>query len=153
MPTSASTKSPQRFDISYIDAESSRQRPVMLHHAVLGSLERFIGVLLEHHGGHLPLWLAPEQIVVASITSDMADEVRRRVDQLDAEGLRAVADVRDERISRKVADAWAAGIPVILAIGKSERSAGTVSVRIGDAKPRSMTVPALISALRDDAFR
>jgi threonyl-tRNA synthetase len=144
---------PERFDISYIGAQSQRERPIMLHHAVLGSLERFIAVLLEHHGARLPLWLAPEQMVVANIVGAAADYARRCADELEAEGFRVITDLRDERIARKAADARNSGIPVFIAVGKTEQDSGTISVRHGDGRPQAMAVSAVVDQFKTAAFR
>lgn len=142
---------PERFDIAYIDANSARARPVMLHHAVLGSLERFIAVLLEHHAGKLPFWLAPEQIAVASVVDRAAAYARRCVSALEAEGLRAIADVRDERIGRKVADAVASGTPVVIAVGPKEMANDTVSLRRRDGAPKVMALAEAVRELKAKA--
>lgn len=142
---------PERFDIAFIDANSARVRPVMLHHAVLGSIERFLAVLLEHHGGRMPLWLAPDQVVVASVVDRAADYARHCVSELDAEGLRAIDDVRDERIGRKVAEAFEAGIPVVLAVGPKEMANDTVSLRRRDGEPIALPLVEAIKTLRNES--
>ncbi|MCG8692896.1 MAG: threonine--tRNA ligase, partial [Minwuiales bacterium] len=119
---------PERLDAAYVDADNKRQRPVLLHHAVLGSIERFIGILLEHHRGRLPLWLAPEQIAVASITeaaADYAGEVAARFEEV---GFRVALDTRKARLPRKIVDAREAGIPLLAAVGAREAEAGTVAL-------------------------
>ncbi len=115
-----------------IDAGGARVRPVMIHHAVLGSVERFIGMLLEHHDGNLPLWLAPGQIVVASITDAQIDYAKSVVDRLVAAGYRAVADVRSERLVRKVVDAREAGVPLLAAVGAREAASDQITLRRRD---------------------
>jgi len=120
---------PERLGALFVDTDGVRRRPVMLHHAVLGSLERFIAVLLEHHRGRLPFWLAPDQVAVASIGPDQAAATEAAVQQLAAVGLRAVADVREESLSRKVIDARRLGIPVLAAVGPREAAAGTLALR------------------------
>jgi len=112
----------------------------MLHEAVLGSLERFIGMLLEHYDGHLPLWLAPEQAVVASIGDAHADYARRVAGELGAQGLRIALDLRPERLGRKIVDAHEAGIPIMLAVGAREAEAGTVALRRRDGARMVMAI-------------
>jgi len=144
---------PERLNAAYIDAGGDRVRPVMIHHAVLGSVERFIGMLLEHHEGNLPLWLALDQIVVASITDAQVAYAKSVVDRLVAAGYRAVADVRPERLARKVVDAREAGIPLLAAVGAREAGGDQVTLRRRDGAQEVMTVEAAIAALRDEAFR
>jgi threonyl-tRNA synthetase len=120
---------PERLDASYIGEDGQRHRPVMLHRAILGSLERFIGILIENHAGRLPLWLAPVQAAVATITNDSDGYARAVAERLKAAGLRVEADLRSEKISYKVREHSAAKIPVILAVGKREAENGTVAMR------------------------
>ncbi|WP_051340572.1 threonine--tRNA ligase [Azospirillum halopraeferens] len=145
---------PERLDVAYTDAANRRVRPVMIHHAVLGSLERFIGMLLEHHNGRLPLWLAPDQVVVASVGEAQADYARTVVAALDDAGLRAVLDDRPERLSRKAAEAREAGIPVLLAVGAREAAAGTVALRrLPSDGAMVMPVAEAVERLRPEAVR
>ncbi len=144
---------PERLDAWYADAHDQRLRPVMIHHAVLGSLERFVGMLLEHHRGQLPLWLAPDQIVVASLDAAQAAYAEDVAAQLRDNDFRVAVDARPERLSRKVADAHASGVPVLLALGPREAAAGTVSLRRGDAPLQMLSVAAVVDALRYEAFR
>ncbi len=120
---------PERLDASFVGADGARHRPVMLHRATLGSFERFIGILIEEHAGKLPFWLAPRQVVVASITSDADDYVAEVVEALRAVGVRAEADIRNEKINYKVREHSVGKVPVILAIGHREVEERTVSVR------------------------
>ena len=120
---------PERLDASYIGEDGARHRPVMLHRAILGSLERFIGVLIEHYAGRLPLWLAPLQVVVATITRDGDAFAQTVVERLGAAGLRAELDLRNEKINRKVREHSLAKVPLIIVIGKREAGDGTVSIR------------------------
>ena len=144
---------PERLNAAYIDATGARVRPVMIHHAVLGSVERFIGMLLEHHDGNLPLWLAPDQIVVASITDAQVDYAKSVVDRFVAAGYRVVADVRSARLARKVVDAREAGIPLLAAVGAREAASDQVTLRQRDGVQEATTVDAAIVALRAEAFR
>ena len=93
---------PERLDAEYVAEDNSKKRPVMLHRAILGSLERFIGILIEEHAGSFPLWLAPVQMVVMNITEKQADYCRETVEQLKAAGFRAEADLRNEKIGYKI---------------------------------------------------
>ncbi|WP_171212972.1 threonine--tRNA ligase [Ruegeria sp. HKCCA5839] len=120
---------PERLDASYVGADGAKHRPVMLHRACLGSFERFIGILIEEHAGKLPFWLAPRQVVVASITSDADAYVAEVVETLRAAGIRAEADIRNEKINYKVREHSVGKVPVILAIGHREVEERTVSVR------------------------
>ncbi len=120
---------PERLDATYIGADGGKHRPVMLHRATLGSFERFIGILIEEHAGKLPFWLAPRQVVVASITSEADDYVMEVVETLKAAGVRAEADIRNEKINYKVREHSVGKVPVILAVGHREVEERTVSVR------------------------
>ncbi len=120
---------PERLDASYIGEDGAKHRPIMLHRAVLGSFERFIGILIENFAGKLPFWLAPRQVVVASIVSDADDYVHEVVAALRAAGVRAEADTRNEKINYKVREHSVAKVPAILAIGMKEVEDRTVSMR------------------------
>jgi len=120
---------PERLDATYIGADGAKHRPVMLHRACLGSFERFIGILIEEHAGKLPFWIAPRQVVVASITSEADDYVAEVVDTLRTAGVRVEADTRNEKINYKVREHSVGKVPVILAVGAREVEERTVSVR------------------------
>jgi len=120
---------PERLDAAYIGEDGEKHRPVMLHRAVLGSIERFLGILIESYAGKLPLWLAPEQVVVCPITTDADAYANEVVAQLTAQGLRARADTRNEKINYKVREHSVAKVPVILAVGMREAEGKTVSMR------------------------
>lgn len=143
---------PERFDASYVGQDGERHRPAMLHRAILGSIERFIGVMIEHYAGKLPLWLAPTQAVVATITSD-ADAYAVQVHQaLKDAGMRAEADIRNEKINFKVREHSVGKIPVILVVGKTEAADGTVSVRrLGEKDQEVMPLDQLVGALTREA--
>ncbi|MDF1871492.1 threonine--tRNA ligase [Vannielia sp.] len=130
---------PERLGASYIAADGDKHRPYMLHRATLGSFERFIGILIENFAGRLPLWLAPRQVVVASITSEADDYVNEVVATLQARGVRAEADIRNEKINYKVREHSVGKVPVILACGGREVEERTVSVRRLGEKQTSMT--------------
>ena len=120
---------PERLDASYVGQDGNKHQPFMLHRATLGSFERFIGILIEEHAGKLPFWLAPRQVVVASIISDADDYVHEVVAALSASGVRAEADVRNEKINYKVREHSVGKVPVILAVGAREVEERTVTVR------------------------
>lgn len=120
---------PERLGARYVDAAGQERRPVMLHHAVLGSVERFIGMLLEHYRGDLPAWLAPEQAVVASIAREQAGYAAAVANRLEDAGLRVAVDDRPERLAKKIVDARRSGIPLLLAVGAREARDGTVALR------------------------
>ncbi|MGB8640625.1 MAG: threonine--tRNA ligase, partial [Pseudolabrys sp.] len=120
---------PERFEAFYIAADGSKKTPVMIHRAICGSMERFLGVLLEHYAGHLPLWLSPKQAVIATITSDADDYGREVVIAARKLGLRADSDFRNEKINYKVREHSLAKVPVMLVVGKKEATERTVSIR------------------------
>ncbi|AMS15182.1 threonine--tRNA ligase [Pseudomonas chlororaphis] len=120
---------PERFEISYIDEHGERQRPVMLHRALFGSLERFIGILIEHYSGALPCWLAPRQAVVINISEGQADYARSVADTLQRQGLRIGADLRNEKISYKIREHSLQKVPYLLVVGDKEKDGGFVSLR------------------------
>jgi threonyl-tRNA synthetase len=120
---------PERLDATYIGEDGEKHRPIMLHRAIFGSYERFIGILVEHYAGKFPLWLAPVQAVVATIVSDADDYARDVVTRLQAAGLRAEADLRNEKINYKVREHSLAKVPLLIVVGKREAEEGTVAVR------------------------
>ncbi len=120
---------PDRLDASYIDEHSTRRRPVMLHRAIVGSMERFIGVLIEHHAGAMPLWLAPVQAVVLNITGDSADYAAEVTQDLKKQGLRVDCDLRNEKITYKIREHSLQKVPYLLVVGDKERVARSVAVR------------------------
>ena len=138
---------PERFDIGYINEAGERVRPVMLHRALFGSLERFIGILIEHHAGTFPAWLAPVQAVAFNITDAQSDYVRELVKQLKNKGVRVVADLRNEKLGYKVREHTLQRVPYLLVAGERERSEGTVSVRDVAGKDLGAMTPELVAAL------
>ena len=120
---------PERLDAEFVDSDGERKRPIMLHRAIVGSLERFIGILIEQHAGALPAWLAPTQAVVCSITDAQNDYVAIVAKELKAQGLRVDTDTRGEKITRKIAEAAARKVPYIIVVGDKEKEAGQVAVR------------------------
>ena len=143
---------PERLDASFIGEDGNKHRPVMLHRACLGSFERFIGILIEEHAGKLPLWLAPRQVVVASIVSDADDYVHRVVDVLNTVGIRAESDTRNEKINYKVREHSVAKVPVIFAIGMREVEENTVSMRrLGSKQSQVMSLEQVVTSLKLEA--
>ncbi len=142
---------PGRLGATYIGEDGNKHTPVMLHRAIFGSLERFIGILIEHHAGNLPLWLAPEQAKVLTITSDADDYAAEIVDKLVSKGLRAEADTRNEKISYKVREHSVAKVPVLLAVGQREVDEGTVAVRrLGSKKQQVLPLDDAMTMLLDE---
>jgi threonyl-tRNA synthetase len=125
----ADTVLPERLDATYVGEDGQRHRPVMLHRAILGTFERFIGILIEHHAGRFPAWLAPVQAVVATIVSDANDYARQVAARLAAAGLRVEADVRNEKINYKVREHSLAKVPNLIVVGKREAEEGMVALR------------------------
>ncbi len=145
---------PERFGLEYVDENDERQRPIMIHRAPFGSLERFIGVMIEHTGGNFPLWLAPEQVRVLPITDAQNDYAEGVASELRAAGFRAAADVRSEKVGRKIRDAELDKVPAMLVVGAKEAEAGTVAVRrhgVGDTG--AMTPAEAVAAFRDEVAR
>ena len=143
---------PQRFDISYIGEDGEKHQPVMLHRALFGSIERFLGILIENHAGKLPLWLSPEQVVVCPIVSDMDGYAEEVAAKLRAAGLYAKTDTRNEKITYKIREHSVAKIPVIAVVGAKEKENGTVTVRrLGSEKQEVMKLDDFIAALVEEA--
>ncbi len=141
---------PERLDASYIGEDGEKHRPVMLHRAIFGSYERFIGILIEHFAGRLPVWLAPTQAVVATIVSDADDYANEALGKLRAAGIRAEADLRNEKINYKVREHSLAKVPQLLVVGKREAEEGTVAVRtLGEKEQRVIPLDEAIAALRE----
>jgi threonyl-tRNA synthetase len=144
---------PVRLDAEYVGEDGAKHRPVMLHRAVLGSFERFIGILLENYAGKLPFWLAPRQVVVASIVSDADPFVHEVVAALRKAGVRAEADVRNEKINYKVREHSVGKVPVILAIGMQEVEGRTVSVRrLGENRTETISLDSAIASFGFEAL-
>lgn len=120
---------PEKFDLSYVGEDNQRHRPVVIHRAIYGSIDRFIGILVEHYGGAFPLWLAPVQARVLTITDAHADYARKVLEELKEAGIRAELDDRSEKIGYKIREAQLQKIPYMLVVGEKERESGTVAVR------------------------
>jgi threonyl-tRNA synthetase len=143
---------PERLDASYIGEDGEKHRPVMLHRAILGSIERFTGVIIEHYAGRFPLWLAPVQAVAATITQDGDDYAAEVVNALKAAGLRAILDTSNEKIGYKVRHHSVAKVPVLLAIGKREAEERTVSVRrLGSKEQEVLALDDAVARLTEEA--
>ncbi|HMJ93049.1 MAG TPA: His/Gly/Thr/Pro-type tRNA ligase C-terminal domain-containing protein, partial [Allosphingosinicella sp.] len=138
----------------YVGEDGEKHTPVMLHRAILGTFERFLGILIEHHAGRFPLWLAPVQAAVATIVSDADDYGREVVAALEAAGLRAALDARNEKINYKVREHSLAHVPYLLVVGKREAEERTIALRpLGaDARQEVLGLDALIEGLTNEAL-
>ena len=135
-----------------IDADGARKPPVMVHRAICGSMERFTGILIEHFAGHFPLWIAPVQVVVATITGEADAYAGKVVRALERAGLRVEADLRNEKINYKVREHSLAKVPVLLALGKREAEEGTVSIRrLGSQQTRTMSLTEAVASFVEEA--
>ena len=144
---------PERFDASYVGEDGEKHRPVMLHRALFGSLERFTGILIEHYAGKLPFWLAPLQVVVATITSDADDYAATVAAKLRAAGLKVETDLRNEKINYKVREHSHAKVPAMAVVGKREAEEGTVALRrLGGKNQEVLALDALASRLSEEAL-
>ncbi len=143
---------PGRFDAFYIGSDSDKHTPVMIHRAMFGSLERFAGILIEHHAGHFPLWLAPLQVVICTIKSEADDYAYKVAEQLRAKGMHVDVDTRNEKINYKVREHSVSKVPVILVIGMREVEEETVNIRrLGSRDQTSMTLAEAIDSLSKEA--
>ena len=143
---------PQRFDISYIGEDGEKHQPVMLHRALFGSIERFLGILIENHAGKLPLWLSPEQVVVCPIVNEFDDYAEEVTAKLKKNGLLARADLRNEKITYKIREHSVAKVPVIAVVGAKEKENGTVTVRrLGSDKQEILKLDDFINNLVEEA--
>ncbi|HEY5712093.1 MAG TPA: threonine--tRNA ligase [Allosphingosinicella sp.] len=145
---------PERLGAFYIGEDGEKHTPVMLHRAILGSFERFLGILIEHHAGRFPLWLAPVQAVVATIVSEADDYAREVVATLEAAGLRVEADLRNEKINYKVREHSLAHTPYLLVVGRREAEERTIALRpLGaDARQEVISLDALVERLKSEAL-
>jgi threonyl-tRNA synthetase len=144
---------PQRFEAFYIAPDGSKQTPVMIHRAICGSMERFLGVVLEHYAGHLPLWLAPKQAVICTIVSDADDYAREAMKEATRLGLRVTTDLRNEKINLKVREHSLAKVPALLVVGKKEAAERTVSIRrLGSDGQQVMPLDQALAMLADEAL-
>jgi threonyl-tRNA synthetase len=142
---------PERFNLTYVDSTGTEKQPYMIHRALLGSIERFMGVLIENYAGDFPLWLAPQQVVILPVSQKFMDYAVKVRDALVAEGIRVEIDARDEKIGKKIRDAENERVPVMLVAGERESNDSTVSLRRrkkGDLGSVSLTE--LIALLKDE---
>jgi threonyl-tRNA synthetase len=143
---------PERLDASYVAEDGEKHRPIMLHRAIFGSYERFIGILIEHYAGRMPMWLAPVQAVAATIVSDADPYAADVVAKLKAAGIRAEADTRNEKINYKVREHSLAKVPALLVVGKREAEEGTVAIRrLGSEGQQVMRLDEAIAMLKAEA--
>ena len=142
---------PERFDLEYTGADNLKHRPVMVHRAPFGSMERFVAVLIEHTGGKFPLWLAPDQVVVMPISEKFNDYAQKLSDLLNNSDIRTVLDDRNEKIGRKIRDNELKKIPYLLIVGENEMNNNTVSVRRqGQGDMGTMSVEDFISKINEE---
>ena len=125
---------PERLGAEYVGADSARHTPAMLHRAIVGSMERFIGILLEHHAGKLPTWLAPEQVAVLNITERQADYATQVAENLKKQGVRAITDLRNEKIGLKIREHTLQRVPYLIVVGDKEVAANQLAVRTRGGK-------------------
>jgi threonyl-tRNA synthetase len=140
---------PERLDANYIGEDGQKHRPVMLHRAIIGTFERFIGILIEHYAGKFPLWLAPVQAVVATIVSDADDYALDVAARLSAAGIRVQTDLRNEKINYKVREHSLAKVPLLLVVGKREADESTIALRRLGSEERQvvMTLDEAVAAI------
>jgi threonyl-tRNA synthetase len=144
---------PERLDAEYVGEDSGRHRPVMLHRAILGSFERFIGILIEQYAGRFPLWLAPVQVVVASIVSDAGAYAEEVAAALRAAGLEARADIRNEKINAKVREHSLAHVPVLAVVGRREAEQRSVALRrLGSDGQQVLSLHEAVAGLAKEAL-
>ena len=140
---------PERFQLEYVDADGTKKRPVMIHRAPFGSLERFVAVLLEHTAGHLPLWLHPDQVKVLPVSEKYTDYAKKVVNLLNISDIRASMDDRNETLGKRIRETSLMRVPVLVIVGEKEVADGTVSVRRGAVDQGSMTVEGLVEYIRN----
>ena len=140
---------PERFELEYVDSDGSRKRPVMIHRAPFGSLERFVAVLLEHTAGHLPLWLHPDQVKVLPVSEKYADYAKKVVNLLNNSEIRASIDDRNETLGKRIRETSLKRVPLLVIVGEKETADETVSVRRGTEDQGSMSVPAFVEYVRN----
>jgi threonyl-tRNA synthetase len=139
---------PERFELEYVDSDGTRKRPVMIHRAPFGSLERFVAVLLEHTAGHLPLWLHPDQVKVLPVSEKYADYAKKVVNLLNNSEIRASIDDRNETLGKRIRETSLKRVPLLVIVGEKEMADETVSVRRGTEDQGSMSVPAFVEYVR-----
>lgn len=142
---------PERFDLNYVDSDGKRKRPVMLHRVILGALERFIGILIEHYGGRFPVWLSPTQVIIMNITDEQEPYVKALQEEMINEGLRVDIDTRNEKLSLKIRDGAVRKVPYLIIAGKKEMASETVSVRVRDGgELKDVTIKDFIARVKEE---
>lgn len=143
---------PERFECTYVDADGSRKTPLMLHRVIYGSIERFIGILIEHFGGHFPLWLAPRQFVVIPVHQEKHVEYAKKVaDELEKLGMRVTVDDRNEKLGYRIREAQMKKIPYQIVVGDRDIENGTVTVRkSGSKKEQTMALSDALAAFKKE---
>jgi len=145
---------PDRFDLTYVADDASKKRPVMLHRALFGSLERFCGILLEHYAGNFPLWLAPVQAVVIPVSEVFDDYAKKIVAQLRQSGYRVEFDLRNEKLGYKIREQVMQRVPYVLVVGEQEQSSDSVNVRArGNENLGTLTMLDFMARLSDEVAR
>ena len=139
---------PERFDLDFVDAEGQKQRPVMIHRAPFGSIERFTAVVLEHTAGHLPVWLAPDQVKILPVSEKYADYAEKVCNLLKNSEIRASIDARNETLGKRIRDIAALRVPVLAIVGEKEASEGTVSVRREGVDQGSMSADQFVEYIK-----
>jgi len=142
---------PERFDLHYVDSDGVRKRPVMLHRVILGAIERFIGVLIEHYGGKFPVWLSPVQVIIMNITDEQSDYVKMIYETLVNQDIRAELDKRNEKLGLKIREAIIKKVPYIVIAGKKEMESRTIAVRVRDGSElKDIELGDFIKRIRED---
>lgn len=142
---------PERFDLHYVDSDGKRKRPVMLHRVILGALERFIGVLIEHYGGKFPVWLSPVQVIIMNITDEQEVYVKSMYQRMIDEGIRAELDTRNEKLSLKIREGAMKKVPYMVIAGKKEMNANLITVRMRDGgELRDVQLIDFIDRIKED---
>ena len=142
---------PDRFDLHYMDSDGKRKRPVMLHRVILGAIERFLGVLIEHYGGKFPLWLAPTQVIIMNITDEQEPYVRAIYDRMLSEGIRTALDIRNEKLGLKIRESVLKKIPYMVIVGKNEMENNSLTVRVRDGiEIKDITIDDFINKVKEE---
>jgi threonyl-tRNA synthetase len=142
---------PERFDLTYVDSDGKRKRPVMLHRVILGAMERFIGILIEHYGGRFPVWLSPTQVIIMNITDEQAPYVQTLQTAMMNEGIRVETDTRNEKLSLKIREGVVKKIPYLVIAGKKEMASETLSVRVRDGgELKDVTIHDFIARVKEE---
>ena len=142
---------PERFDLHYVDSDGKRKRPVMLHRVILGALERFMGVLIEHYGGKFPVWLSPVQVIIMNITDEQEGYVKSMYQRMIDEGIRAELDTRNEKLSLKIREGAMEKVPYMVIAGKKEMNANLITVRMRDGgELKDVRLEDFVDRIRED---